>query len=105
VRIERIASNNLGGQRQEDAYRITNNSSSAVDIHLLLIARGLPGQIRMEKASGITSAGDPYLRVFLPDGGLLPGQSIVSTFRFRRQSSNAPNVSYVLRLLSGQGNP
>jgi cytochrome c peroxidase len=105
VLIERIASNNLGGQRQEDVYRITNNSSSVVDTHLLLIARGLPSQIRMENASGITSAGDPYLRLFLPDGVLLPGQSIFNTFRFRRQSNNAPAVSYVLRLLSGQGHP
>ena len=76
-----------------------------VDTHLLLIARGLPGQIQMENASGMTSNHDPYFRLFLPDGVLLPGQSIVQTLRFRRQSSQAPPVSYVLTLLSGQGNP
>jgi hypothetical protein len=73
VDIALIGSNSLGGHRQEDVYRITNNSSSIVDTHLLLIARGLPGQIQMENASGTTSTGDPYLRVFLPDGVLLPG--------------------------------
>lgn len=104
VDIALITSNSLGGQRQEDVYRITNNSASIVDTHLLLIARGLPGQIQMENASGMTSDHFPYLRVFLPDGVLLPGQSIVNTLRFRRQSNNAPTVSYVLTLLSGQGN-
>ncbi len=98
------ASNTVNGQRQEDVYKITNNSSSIVDTHLLIVARGLSNQIRMENASGFTSAGDPYLRVFLPDGVLLPGQSTVQTLRFKRVS-NAPPVGYTLVLLSGQGNP
>jgi hypothetical protein len=58
----------------------------------------------MKNATGRTSTGDPYLRVFLPSGVLLPGQSIVETLRFRRQS-HAPPVSDTLMLLSGQGNP
>ena len=58
----------------------------------------------MENASGIASTGDPYLRLFLTDGVLLPGQSIVTTLLFKRVS-NAPPVSYTLSLLSGQGNP
>jgi hypothetical protein len=105
VDIARIASNHIGDRRQEDVYRITNNSSSVVDTHLLMIARGLPDQIQMENASGMTSSHDPYVRVFLPKGVLSPGQSTVQTLRFRRQSSQAPAVSYVLTLLSGQGNP
>jgi hypothetical protein len=40
----------------------------------------------LENGSGITSTDDPYRRVFLTDGVLLPGQSIVQTLRFRRQS-------------------
>jgi cytochrome c peroxidase len=92
------------GQRQEDVYRITNNSSSVVDTHLLLVAQGLSNQIRLENGSGIASTGDPYRRTFLSDGVLHPGQSIVTMLRFRR-SSNAPPVSYTLKLLSGQGNP
>jgi cytochrome c peroxidase len=92
------------GGRREDVYRITNTSSSIVDTHLLMIARGLAVDIEMEDASGRTENGDPYLRVFLSDGVLLPGQSIVQTLRFKRHS-NAPPVGYTLQLLSGQGNP
>jgi hypothetical protein len=93
-----------GNRRQQDVYRITNNSSSIVDTHLLVVARGLSFQVEMENSSGRTSTGDPYLRVFLRDGVLVPGQSIVRTLRFKRHG-NAPPVSYTLNLLSGQGNP
>jgi cytochrome c peroxidase len=102
--MTRIESSNGNGQRQEDVYRITNNSSSIVDTHLLLIARGLPDRITMENASDATSNQYPYLRVFLPNGVLLPGQSTVQRLVFKRQGNAAP-VSYVLTALSGQGNP
>jgi hypothetical protein len=105
VDIALIESTSIGGgRRQRDVYRITNNSSSIVDTHLLLIAQGLADQIEMENASGMTSTSDPYLRVFLRDGVLLPGQSIVKTLLFKRRSQ-APPVSYTLTLLSGQGTP
>jgi len=104
VDIALIASNNIGGQRREDFYQITNNSSSIVDTHLLMIARGLSFEIEMENASGRTSTGDPFLRLFLSDGVLLPGQSIVASLRFKRLS-HSPPVSYTLMMLSGQGNP
>jgi hypothetical protein len=105
VDITLIDSNSSSSsRRREDVYKITNNSSSIVDTHLLIVAQGLSDQIRLENASGITSTGDPYLREFLQDGVLLPGQSIIETLRFRRQS-DAPPVSYTLILLSGQGNP
>jgi len=93
-----------GGREQEDVYRITNKSSSSVDTHLLVVARGLSHQVQMENASGITSNGDPYRRVFLPGGVLLPGQSIDVELRFERRR-DAPPVRYSLTLLSGQGNP
>jgi cytochrome c peroxidase len=93
-----------GGRRQADEYEITNSSASIVDTHLLIVVQGLPDPIRLVNASGTTSTGDPYLRVFLPDGVLLPGQSTVQTLRFERQR-NGPAPSYTLRLLSGQGNP
>ena len=89
---------------EQRVYRITNNGTSPVDTHLLVIARGLSVQVEMTNASGITSTGDPYLREFLPDGVLLPGQSIVATLLFKRHG-HAPPVSYTLVLLSGQGNP
>ena len=101
--IALVGSTNLGGGRQEDVYRITNNSTSVVDTHLLMVARGT--KVRLENGSGITSGGDPYLRLFLPDGVLRPGQSIVATLQFARPSGQGSRVSYVLTLLSGQGKP
>jgi hypothetical protein len=57
----------------------------------------------MTNASGTTSTGNPYLRLFLPNGVLAPGQSIDVTLRFTRAGQSAPNVT--LTLLSGQGTP
>jgi cytochrome c peroxidase len=104
VDIARITSNRSHGGRWEDVYRITNNSSSTVDTHLLFIARGLSFDIEMQNASGRTENGDPYLRVFLADGVLPAGQSIVQRLTFRRHA-NAPPLRYTLQILSGQGNP
>jgi cytochrome c peroxidase len=104
VNIVKTESNALGGGRHEDVYKITNNGSTPVDTHLLMVARGLSNQVRMENASGVASTGDPYRRVFLSDGVLLPGQSIETRLVFRQQPQ-LPGVSYNLTLLSGQGNP
>ena len=110
------------GRRQQDIYRITNtDSSTVIDTHLLIIVEGLSDQFRLENSSGTTSAGDPYIRVFLPNGVLLPGQSISQTLLFTRQRTDpkeeltdesrrasAPPAQargYTLNLLSGQGNP
>ncbi len=92
------------GRWQEDVYRITNNSSSIVDTHLLIIAKGLSGRVELQNGSGLTRDGDPYRRVFLSDGVILPGQSIEEKLVFR-WTSNAPPARYALMLLSGQGNP
>lgn len=87
-----------------DVYRITNSSSTVIDTHLLVIAKGLPNSVPLRNASGRTSGGDPYLRVFLKDGVLMPGQSIVVQFFFGRNNA-AWEPSYDVVLLSGQGNP
>jgi cytochrome c peroxidase len=55
-------SKSRSGDDEVDAYQITNNSSSVVDTHLLIIVNGLSPQVRMENASGLTRGGDPYLR-------------------------------------------
>ena len=68
-----------------------------------MIARGLSFEVEMTNASGITSTGDPYSRVFLPNGVLTPGQSIDVTLRFK-QHRQSPPVNFTLTL-SGQGNP
>jgi cytochrome c peroxidase len=91
-----------GRGQQEEVLKITNNSSSIVDTHLLIVVQGLSNQTQLENRSGITSTGQPYLRVFLRDGVLRPGESIVRTLRFR---GSAPAPRYTLKLLSGQGNP
>jgi len=91
-------------ERQRDTLQFTNISSSVVDTHLIVIVQGLARQVRLANASGITDAGDPYLRVFLPNGVLRPGESIVERLDFTRQNE-ASHVRYTLKLLSGQGNP
>jgi hypothetical protein len=78
--IERISSGS--GGTQQDEYRITNNSQSVVDTNLIIIVRGLPNGIQLENASGTTQSGDPYMRVFLPNGLLEPGQDIRQTLIF-----------------------
>jgi len=103
VHIALVSSTPLGGGRREDVYRITNSGTAPVDTHLLLIARGLSSGVELENASGTTSSGDPYIREFLPDGVLLPGQSIVEGLRFK--SHPQASGSYTLTLLSGQGTP
>jgi len=99
-----VESNRIRGGRQEDVYTITNTSSSPVDTHLLMIVGGLSSQVRMENANGSTRGGDPYLRLFLPDGILRPGQSVVTRLLFKQQPQN-PTVIYGFTFLSGQGNP
>jgi hypothetical protein len=96
---------NVTGQSDDkrQTINITNNSSSIVDTHLIAIVRGLSNQVELENASGTTKSGDPFIRVFLPDGVLQPSQSISVSLVFKGKG-NAP-VSYTLDFLSGQGNP
>jgi hypothetical protein len=67
-------------------------------------SRPIPGAIKLANGSGTTKAGDPYRRIFLRDGVLMPGQSTTRKLVFSRPA-NSPPVSYTLRLLSGQGQP
>jgi hypothetical protein len=92
------------GGHERRVYRISNNGTSPVDTHLLVIASGLSFQVEMTNASGRTSAGDPFRRVFLPNGVLNPGESIDVTLHFSRHAQSPP-VSFTLTLLSGQGDP
>jgi cytochrome c peroxidase len=105
--------------RQDDRLKITNNSTSVIDTHLLVVVQGLGGRARLANASGRTSAGDPYLRVFLDDGVLQTGQSVERVLRFEpraqghdgdeaqghRGDRHGQPLRYTLRLLSGQGKP
>jgi cytochrome c peroxidase len=103
VRVDRVRTGR-SGDRTEEVYRFTNESDSVVDTHLLVVVRGLPTGIRLNNASGLTHAGDPYLRVFLPNGVLQPGEQITRSLVF----SNGPGrrlPSHRIMLLSGQGEP
>jgi hypothetical protein len=106
VTVERIASRGEGA-RQRDEYRITNRSQQVIDTHLLIIVKGLPQETELENAAGKTRSGDPYIRVFLAQGVLPPGESIVQTLIFDRRERGriTQPLSYVLDFLSGQGKP
>jgi hypothetical protein len=87
-----------------DLYKITNNGASVIDTHLLVIAQGLPQGMRLLNASGTTSDGEPYRRVFLRGGELKPGKSMFVALRFSGRAEER-QANYSLKLLSGQGNP
>ncbi len=90
---------------QSDVYRIENSSNSIIDTNLLVIAKGLPSGVQLiGPHTGVTSTGAPYLRVYLTNGVLKPGDSTVQTLRFKLPQGSA-RLSYSLDLLSGQGNP
>jgi len=91
----------LDGEHDGDAYRITNAGSSVIDTHLLVIVSGLPSDARLLNASGTTSGGDPYLRLFLRDGVLNPSDSVDVRLRIAGDEGGR----YTFKLLSGQGNP
>ena len=106
-----LTSSSRTGNRQKDVYTITNtNASTVIDTQLLIIVQGLSSQFKLENASGTTSTGDPYIRVFLPNGVLLAGRSITQTLTFTRRAVEGEGgegrpVPVTLSLLSGQGNP
>jgi len=103
--VDRVNSNSQGSF-QTDEYSITNSSTSVVDTNLLIVVQGLASGIQLQNASGTTSTGNPYIRVFLANGVLQPGQNIAQALIFKRPGgNNAPAVSYSIDLLSGQGNP
>lgn len=96
------------GLMQDDTYDFTNDSASIVDTHMLIVVQNLSQDVQLLNAAGNTSSGDPFVRVFLKDGVLLPGQSISKKLKLRlKQPFNAPiaEVDYSLTLLSGQGEP
>jgi cytochrome c peroxidase len=86
---------------QQDTWVITNQSNSVIDTHLLVIVTGLPAGVTISNTTSTTKGGEPYFRVFLPDGVLNPGQSVaVNVVR-----SGASSDSYTFKLWSGQGKP
>ncbi|MEY4509015.1 MAG: hypothetical protein RLZZ450_1137 [Pseudomonadota bacterium] len=105
---DRVSVEPVGGVGPRNAkkslYTLTNTSDSVVDTHLLIVVRGLPAGTWLHNASGTTKNGEPYLRLFLPDGVLLPGQRITQRLVFGGAGRKTP-PTYALTLLSGQGDP
>jgi cytochrome c peroxidase len=91
------------GNRQLDLYKITNNGTTVVDTHLLTVVKGLPRGARLTNGSGSTTSGEPYLRMFLDNGVIEPGQSAYAALIFNRPG--AGRLNYRLEFLSGQGTP
>lgn len=88
------------GRAGPDVLRIANNGTGVIDTHLLVVVQGLPSGVTLANASGTTKVGEPYLRLFLDNGELKPGQSVAAALRF-----SGAATSYSVRLLSGQGQP
>ena len=104
--VAKVRSRGGRGRVQRDVLKLTNDSRSTIDTHLLVIFQGLPPGTRIRGDSETTSGGEPLVRLFLNDGVLLPGQSIVESFTFiKPRSSTRQPLSYTLKLLSGQGTP
>jgi cytochrome c peroxidase len=99
-----LVGRNRNGGHQRDVYRISNTSAFPIDTHLILIARGLSRQIVLANASGLTRTGDPYRRLFLDSGVIMPGQTITAALEFRLERNDS-QIRYSVGLLSGQGNP
>lgn len=103
VRVERLGGGHPGAAT-EAIYRFTNTSQAVVDTHLLVIIRGLPSGVRLKNASGLTRSGDPYVRMFLRNGVLQPGQRITQRLVFSGgRGGGVP--AFRTTLLSGQGMP
>jgi hypothetical protein len=93
----------LGGS-EVDEVRITNTGPVAVDTNLLIVVQALPANVSLQNASGATSGGQPYIRVFLKNGLMEPDTSLGQQLIFTGQSGSAP-LTYSLQFLSGQGKP
>jgi len=100
-----LVNRDLQAGEQSDIYSIKNKSAAIIDTNLLVIAEGLPKGVRLiGPHTGVTSSGAPYLRVYLTNGVLNPGESTVQTLNFKVPKGSAP-LRYSLDLRSGQGNP
>lgn len=112
----RVDGPRFGGNNRNVVLRLTNiatpkvtapgviDSGSVIDTHLLIVVKELPPSIRLINASGTTRQGDPYVRVFLPNGVLEAGESMTQSLEFEGRTDGR-QLSYTLDFLSGQGNP
>lgn len=81
-------------------YVITNRGNAVIDTNLLVVVRDLPPGVVLQNASGTTTGGDPYLRLYLNGGILSVNGNVAVTLQF---TGGQGNLTYRLALLSGQG--
>jgi len=92
---------------------LNNTSEAVVDTHLLLVVNDLPEGVTLLNRSGTTSDGNPFIRIFLTDGVLDPGGTVLKSLIFDGVESEsrgafffrANPVDFSVTLLSGQGTP
>ena len=94
-------------QIQTHHLALTNISSEPVDTHLIVCFMTMTAGVTVMDAEGNTRTtpvtGVPYLRVFIPEGTIEPGE--VMDVSVRLSAAATTNVSYTIDLLSGQGKP
>ena len=100
------------GRTQEVVLELSNTSDSVVDTNLIVVIEDLPTGVTLSNASGTTSDGDPFIRIFLDDnnGTLLPNAEVRTSLSFDGVSSRGFRrsirpVSFSTTFLSGQGTP
>jgi len=100
------------GRTQEVVLELSNTSDSVVDTNLIVVIEDLPTGVTLGNASGTTSDGDPFIRIFLDDndGTLLPNAEVRASLSFDGVSSRGFRrsirpVSFSTTFLSGQGTP
>jgi cytochrome c peroxidase len=95
------------GYVQNHHLKITNISQEPVDTHLLLCFKDLPrGAVVLSGEGRAISApvkGLQYQRLFLPDGVIMPGRSVMALVRIFAPTKQPLKLR--LELLSGQGKP
>jgi cytochrome c peroxidase len=86
---------------------LTNIGSEPVDTNLIVCFMTMTAGVEVIDAEGRTAgtpvSGVPYVRAFIPEGAIGPGETMEFAVRLRISAST--NVSYTIDLLSGQGKP
>lgn len=100
---ETIAEDGNAGSEEEHSVPVKNTSTDIVDTHLVIVVKDLPAGASLLNADGNTKDGDPFVRVYLDGGTLLPGNTMFATLRFQKKDVSTSVSGYTLAFLSGQG--
>ena len=114
------------GIKQDDKYKITNDSDYVIDGHIIVMIKGLPDAVNVinregmsvggvdlqdqddtSQTAGVTAEGIPYIRLHPAEGIIKEGKSIECMVQLEdnRDNPSSEPITYTVELLSGQGNP